>query len=223
MHSKEKITLNISEIFYSIQGESTYAGLPCIFIRFQGCNIRCQWCDTEYALDANKKVHILTVDETIEKIKKYKCNFITVTGGEPLMQSGVHELLSILCNAGYIVSLETNGNYSLENIDNRVIKIVDFKCPSSKMEKHNNFDNVKFLNKNDQVKFVIANRIDYVWAKKILIKYQLTEKAGEVLFSAVFSLLEPAKLSQWILDDSLSVRMQLQMHKYIWDPDKRGV
>ena len=214
---------NISEIFYSIQGESTFAGMPCIFIRLQGCNYSCEWCDTKYAQDEKQKENILNTKEILQKVKKYECNYICFTGGEPLMQAGADKLLAHFCDEGYTVSLETNGYYSIKEIDTRVIKIVDFKCPSSKMDNMNNFENIKYLNKNDEVKFLIADRNDFDWAKEVLNKYQIVEKVNTVLFSAVFNCLNPEKLAEWILQDNLPVRLQLQLHKYIWEPNKRGV
>ncbi len=215
--------LNVSEIFYSIQGESTYAGLPCVFVRLQGCNLRCSWCDTEFALNAKKERKRLSSDEIIGNIKKYDCKYVCITGGEPLMQKKTSELLSLLCNNGFSVSLETNGFYSLGEIDKRVSKIVDFKCPGSKMQKKNNFANLEFLTKKDEIKFVIKDREDYKWARSVIIKNKLPEKVNSVLMSPVFGKLEPKQLSRWILKDDLKVRVQFQLHKYIWNPKKRGV
>ncbi|MFC2131912.1 7-carboxy-7-deazaguanine synthase QueE [Bacteroidota bacterium] len=217
------LKFNISEIFYSIQGESTFAGMPCIFIRLQGCNYQCEWCDTKYAQDDKQKDNILNTKEILQEVKKYECNYICFTGGEPLMQDGTVKLLTHFCNEGYTVSLETNGHYSIKEIDARVIKIVDFKCPSSKMDNTNNFENIKYLNKNDEVKFLIADRNDFDWAKEVLNKYQIAGKVNAVLFSAVFKDLNPEKLTEWILLDNLPARLQLQLHKYIWDPNKKGV
>lgn len=218
-----KKDFNITEIFYSIQGESTFAGLPCVFIRLQGCNLRCSWCDTKYALNVKKERKRMNIDQILEKVKKYDCKNICVTGGEPLMQKGVSALLSILCNNGFRVALETNGFYSLKEIDKRVSKIVDFKCPGSKMQNKNNFENIEYLTRNDEVKFVIKDKEDYNWAKKIIIKHQLADKVNSVLLSPVFGKLEAKKLSKWITKDKLNVRLQLQIHKYIWNPEKKGV
>lgn len=218
-----KKDFNVSEIFYSIQGESTFAGLPCVFIRFQGCNLRCSWCDTPYALNVKKEKKRMSLDQILEKVKKYDCKNICITGGEPLMQKKTPDLLSILCNNGYTVSLETNGFYSLKDIDKRVSKIVDFKCPGSKMQKKNNFENIEHLTRKDEVKFVIKDKEDYNWAKKIIIKHQLPEKVNSVLLSPVFGKLEAKQLSKWMTKDNLNARLQLQLHKYIWNPKKKGV
>ncbi len=211
--------LKINEIFYSIQGEGTSAGLPCIFIRLTYCNLRCTYCDTEYAFYEGKDMQL---EEILTEIKKYNCNLVEVTGGEPLMQKESLTLLTKLCNKGYDVMLETGGSLSVEKVDKRVKNIIDFKCPSSKMEKKNYFENINFLKPTDEVKFVIGNKEDYNWSKEIVAKYKLDEKC-EVLFSPVFNVLDNRKLVKWILDDNLNVRFQIQLHKYIWEPDKKGV
>ncbi|MDA3860143.1 MAG: radical SAM protein [Melioribacteraceae bacterium] len=211
--------LKINEIFYSIQGESTYAGERCVFVRLTGCNLRCTYCDTEYAFYDGED---LQIDSIIEKIESFNCNLVEITGGEPLLQDGVYPLMEILCDKGFTVLLETSGSLSIENVDNRVTNILDFKTPSSKMDKKNDFNNVDFLKPKDEVKFVLGTREDYDWAKDIIIKYKLDEKVT-VLFSSVFGKIEHEELVNWILEDKLNVRYQLQMHKYIWDPDKTGV
>jgi len=211
--------LKITEIFYSIQGESTFAGERCVFVRLTGCNLRCTYCDTEYAFyDGNE----FSVDSIIETIKSFNCNLIEITGGEPLLQNEVNNLMTKLCDKRFTVLLETSGSLSIEKVDKRVINILDFKTPSSKMVKKNYFANVNFLKTSDEVKFVLGSREDYDWAKKIIIKYNL-EKKVTILFSSVFGKIEHVKLVNWILEDKLNVRYQLQMHKYIWDPNKTGV
>jgi len=211
--------LKINEIFYSIQGESTFAGERCVFVRLTGCNLRCTYCDTEYAFyDGNE----FSVDSIIETIKSFNCNLIEITGGEPLLQNEVNNLMTKLCDKRFTVLLETSGSLSIEKVDKRVINILDFKTPSSKMVKKNYFANVNFLKTSDEVKFVLGSREDYDWAKKIIIKYNL-EKKVTILFSSVFGKIEHVKLVNWILEDKLNVRYQLQMHKYIWDPNKTGV
>jgi len=211
--------LKINEIFYSIQGESTFAGERCVFVRLTGCNLRCTYCDTEYAFyDGNE----FSVDSIIETIKSFNCNLIEITGGEPLLQNEVNNLMTKLCDKRFTVLLETSGSLSIEKVDKRVINILDFKTPSSKMVKKNYFANVNFLKISDEVKFVLGSREDYDWAKKIIIKYNL-EKKVTILFSSVFGKIEHVKLVNWILEDKLNVRYQLQMHKYIWDPNKTGV
>jgi 7-carboxy-7-deazaguanine synthase len=211
--------LKINEIFYSIQGESSLAGLPCIFIRLTSCNLRCSYCDTEYAFYEGTDC---TINEILTEIKKYNCNLIEITGGEPLVQKEVFELMKILCNAGYKVMIETGGSLPIKNVDKRVKIVMDLKCPSSKMVDKNLYDNINDLKPTDEVKFVIGNKADYEWAKSIIRKYSLSNKFT-VLFSNVFDELEPAKLAEWILEDNLKVRFQIQMQKYIWSPTQRGV
>lgn len=212
--------LKINEVFYSIQGESTRAGLPCVFVRLTYCNIRCVYCDTEYAFyeGVDKPIH-----EIIDKVKSYGCKLVEITGGEPLVQENVHILMSTLCDLGYEVMLETSGSLPIENVDKRVKVIMDLKTPYSKMEKKNRYENIQYLKPNDEVKFVIGNREDYEWAKEILNKYDLVNKVEQVLFSPVFDKVENIELANWILEDKLNVRFQLQMHKYIWHPETRGV
>jgi len=211
--------LKVKEIFYSIQGESTYAGERCIFVRLTGCNLRCTYCDTEYAFYDGEE---FSVESIIEKVKSFNCNLVEITGGEPLMQDEVYQLMTKLCDDNFTVLLETSGSLSIENVDERVINILDFKTPSSKMEMKNDFKNVNYLKPIDEVKFVIGSRADYDWSKKVLEKYKLSEKAT-VLFSSMFGKIEHEELVSWILKDNLNVRYQLQMHKYIWEPDKIGV
>lgn len=212
--------LKVNEIFYSIQGESTKAGLPCIFIRLTYCNIRCIYCDTEYAFYEGKD---MTIDEILNDIKKYNCSLVEITGGEPLVQENVHELMKILSDNGYTVMLETGGSLPIENVDKRVKVIMDLKTPYSKMEKKNRYENISYLKSSDEVKFVIGSREDYDWAKDKIMEYDLLNKVEQVLFSPVFDKVENIELAKWILDDSLNVRFQLQMHKYIWHPEERGV
>lgn len=211
--------LKINEIFYSIQGESRYAGKRCVFVRLTGCNLRCTYCDTEYAFYDGED---LSIDSIIGKVKSYNCKLVEITGGEPLLQDEVHSLMEKLCDDNFIVLLETSGSLSIESVDKRVINILDFKTPSSKMDKKNDFKNVEYLKTNDEVKFVIGSREDYNWSKEIIEEYKLDEKVG-VLFSSVFGKIEHEELVNWILEDNLNVRYQLQMHKYIWDPNKTGV
>ena len=211
--------LKVNEIFYSIQGESSYAGERCVFVRLTGCNLRCTYCDTEYAFYDGKD---LTVDTVIEKVKSYNCNLVEITGGEPLLQDEVYSLMEKLCDSNFTVMLETSGSLSIENVDERVINILDFKTPSSKMDKKNDFKNIGFLKQTDEIKFVIDSLEDYIWSKEIVEKYHLDKKA-KILFSSVFGQVAHKELVEWILKDNLNVRYQLQMHKYIWDPDKTGV
>ena len=211
--------LKVNEIFYSIQGESTMAGLPCIFIRLTHCNLRCSYCDTEYAFFEGTD---FSVSEIISEVNKYGCNLVEITGGEPLLQKEVHVLMKELCDLGFQVMIETGGSLPIKEIDKRVKVIMDLKCPSSKMSDKNLYENIFSLKQDDEIKFVIGNREDYDWSKYLIHKYSLTEKCI-VLFSNVYSDLEPIHLAEWILTDKLKVRFQIQMHKYIWNPAKRGV
>ncbi|MFA7289082.1 MAG: radical SAM protein [Melioribacteraceae bacterium] len=211
--------LKINEIYYSLQGESTKAGLPCVFIRLTYCNLRCTYCDTEYAFYEGVDK---SIDDIIEEVSKYNCRLVEVTGGEPLIQNEVLPLMEKLCNRGYEVLIETGGSLPIENIDNRVKVIMDLKCPSSKMMKKNRYENIDHLKEIDEVKFVIGTREDYEWSKSIIEKFNLIDKC-ELLFSIVFGSLTPLMMAEWIIEDNLQVRFQLQMHKYIWKPDERGV
>ena len=211
--------LKVNEIYFSVQGESTSAGLPCVFVRLTYCNLRCTYCDTEYAFYEGKDE---TIDEIVSEVKKFRCKLVEVTGGEPLFQEECLSLMKRLCDEGFEVMLETGGSLPIENVDKRVKIIMDFKCPSSGMLKKNLYENVSSLKKNDELKFVIGNREDYDWAKEIISKYSLGEICS-ILFSVVFGDLEPVTIVNWILDDKLDVRFQLQMHKYIWHPEAKGV
>ena len=211
--------LKINEIFYSIQGESSFAGLPCIFIRLTYCNLRCSYCDTEYAFHEGSDY---TVEQVLAEIKKYNCKLVEVTGGEPLVQKEVFKLMQTLCDSDYNVMLETGGSLTIKEVDKRVKIIMDLKCPSSNMIEKNFYENIQYLKENDEVKFVIGNREDYDWSKIIINDYKLSD-TNTVLFSNVFDKLEPITLAEWILQDNLQVRFQIQLHKYIWDPMKRGV
>ncbi len=204
--------LRINEIFYSLQGESTKVGLPTIFIRLTGCPLRCQYCDTAYAFHEGEKN---TINDIIQEVSQYRAKHVTVTGGEPLAQRACHELLARLCDEGYDVSLETSGAIDIANVDERVMKIVDIKTPASEEEAKNKFENLEYLNKTDQIKFVICNQADYEWAKQKLNEFKLTDYC-EVLFSPAHETQNSTDLANWILDDRLNVRMQVQLHKYLW-------
>lgn len=212
-------TLVIHEIFHSIQGESSHMGRACVFVRLTYCNIRCSYCDTEYAFNEGKE---MSIDEIMKSVHDYRCNLVELTGGEPLFQANVHELMKRLCDEGFEVLVETGGSLDLGKVDPRVKKIVDFKCPTSKMVKKNLWENVTYLKAGDEVKFVIGSREDYDWAKKMMAEHGI-EKRCPVLMSVTFGELEPVMLAEWILEDRLPVRFQLQMHKYIWSPETRGV
>jgi len=212
--------LKINEIYHSIQGESTSAGRPCVFVRLTYCNLRCTYCDTEYAFYEGKD---MSVQQVIDEVEKYNCKLVEITGGEPLVQ--MEECLDLMKNLGdlgYEVMVETGGILSIKDIDPRVKIIMDLKCPTSGMEKKNLYENVQYLKHTDELKFVIGNREDYEWTKTIIDKYNLLGKY-EILFSVVFGKLEPVELISWILEDKLDVRFQLQMHKYIWHPETKGV
>lgn len=211
--------LKVNEIYFSIQGESTKAGLPCVFVRLTYCNLRCVYCDTEYAFYAGEDY---TLDSVISEIKKYNCKLIELTGGEPLVQTQSLDLMKRLCDEGYEVMLETGGSLSIKDVDPRVMIIMDLKCPSSGMMRKNFYENIKYLKPADELKFVIGSREDYDWMKEIIEKYKLGKKFT-ILVSVVFDKLEPVTLVEWILEDKLNVRFQLQLHKFIWDPAAKGV
>ena len=211
--------LRVNEIYHSIQGESSKSGLPCVFVRLTYCNLRCTYCDTEYAFYEGEDK---SIEKILNEVKKYNCKLVEVTGGEPLVQKETLELMKRLCNEGFDVMLETGGSLPIKDIDERVLIIMDLKCPSSKMEKKNLYENINFLKPTDELKFVIGNREDYDWSKKIISEYDLKDKS-KILFSVVFGELEPVSLVNWIIEDKLDVRYQLQMHKYIWHPETKGV
>ena len=213
------MSLKINEIYYSVQGESTHAGRPCIFIRLTYCNLRCSYCDTEYAFYDGKDMEITYI---MSEIKRWDCNLVEVTGGEPLFQDECIDLLNELLNSNYEVMLETGGSLSISDVPKKVIKIVDFKCPSSKMEKKNLWSIVDDLQDHDEVKFVIGNREDFDWAKDKITEYSL-DKICTLLFSPTFGEIDPQLIVEWILADNLPVRMQMQMHKMIWSPEEKGV
>lgn len=218
--NKDENTLVVNEIFFSIQGESSWMGLPCVFVRLTYCDLRCAWCDTEYAFYEGVE---MTIDEIIEKVKSYNCKLVEITGGEPLFQENSIKLMKKLCDENFTVLLETGGHRDISQVDKRVHIIMDIKCPGSKMSHKNRWENINYLSKKDEVKFVIKDRVDYEWAKEIIEKFKLYEKVGTILFSPVFGEIEPVTLARWMLEDKLPVRFQLQMHKYIWSPDARGV
>ncbi|MCK5688870.1 radical SAM protein [Myxococcota bacterium] len=211
--------LLIHEIFASVQGESSWAGLPCVFVRTSVCNLRCRYCDTRYAFEAGS---VMSLEEVLAKALSYDLPLVEITGGEPLLQSAALSLMSQLCDAGKTVLLETSGSLSIRDVDSRVINIVDLKTPSSGEVDANDWDNLPLLKKTDEVKFVIGSREDYEWAKDVIKNHRLSEVCA-VLMGAVFDALEPKDLAAWIVEDRLDVRFQLQLHKYIWEPDAIGV
>ena len=211
--------LKINEIFYSIQGESSYTGLPCIFIRLTYCNLRCSYCDTEYAFYDGKDI---SIDDILSEIKKYPTDLVMVTGGEPLIQDYCINLMEKLIAENYSVMLETSGSMKLNKVPKKVIKIVDFKCPSSDMMEKNDWQILSDIQKQDEIKFVIGNKKDYDWSKKMITKYKLNELCP-VLFSPVYNVMSIQDLSEWILKYGIKVRLQSQLHKHIWGPETKGV
>lgn len=210
--------IKINEIFYSIQGESSMSGMPCIFIRLTYCNLRCSYCDTEYSFHEGKN---MSIDNILKKIKQYNCKLVEVTGGEPLLQKESIDLMQILLKNNYQVMLETGGSLPIKNVPKDVIKIVDFKCPSSNMHKKNDWHILEDLQDHDEIKFVIGNYEDYEWTKNKINYYNLNNK--RILLSPVHDILKSKDLSEWILKDGINARLQLQLHKYIWSPDTKGV
>lgn len=212
--------LKINEIFYSIQGESTFAGKPCVFVRLTACDLRCTYCDTEYAFYEGKKQ---TFEEIFREVAKFGCQLVEVTGGEPLLQKNVLSFMTELCNEGYTVLLETSGAHDIRPIDPRVHRIMDLKCPSSGEVKRNLPGNLEWLKERDEIKFVIGSEEDYLWAKQQIEQGEWKDKVNAILFSPVFGKIELVHLAEWIMRDHLPVRLQLQMHKFIWSPTQRGV
>jgi len=211
--------LEICELFYSIQGESSYAGYPCFFIRFFDCNLRCTWCDTRYAYEGEHTS--FTISQILAELEKYPGVMVEITGGEPLLQKGVYPLFEKLLAADRTVLLETNGSISLENVPEAVVKIMDVKCPGSFMHDKMNFDNFRFLNPKDEIKFVLSSREDYLWATDLVNAYDLAAQTT-ITFSPVASRLFPATLAEWILDDRLPVRLRLQLHAILWPDRTKG-
>ncbi len=209
-------TLRITEIFYSLQGETRSAGLPTVFVRLTGCPLRCQYCDTAYAFSGGE---IMTLEEILAQVAGYRPRYVCVTGGEPLAQPNCIALLTALCDAGYEVSLETSGALDIAPVDVRVSRVVDLKTPGSAEVGRNRYENMAELTRNDQVKFVVCSREDYDWAVSKIIEYRLDARAGEVLMSPSHKELDARTLADWIVADNLPVRMQLQLHKYLWNDE----
>lgn len=211
--------LFVNEIYVSLQGESSHAGLPCVFVRLTGCNLRCTWCDTEYAFYEGKR---RSVDDVVQEVESHEVRLVEITGGEPLLQKGCVTLAARLQEKGKIVLVETSGAQPINVLPAGVIRIMDLKCPSTGECDKNDWDNIAHLNAKDEVKFVIGDRADYDWARQIMERHQLPQRCL-VLISTVFGAIEPRIVADWMLQDRLEARFQLQMHKYIWDPVARGV
>ena len=213
--------LTVNEIFYSVQGESTFAGWPCVFIRLTGCNLRCRYCDTTYAYDQGDD---MALDYLVAKVEDFRCNLVEVTGGEPLLQRETPSLISALIKNRHTVLLETNGTQDISTVDDKCIRIVDIKCPSSGMKQETYWKNLEYLTAQDQLKFVIANREDYVYAKSILSNPLVKRRKKLVVnLSPVFNEMDLKELANWILEDDLRARLHIQLHKYIWGEKARGV
>ncbi len=216
----EPPTVVVHELYASIQGESSFVGLPCAFVRLTGCNLRCRWCDTTHAFQGGRRRPVL---EVVEEALALNTPLVLVTGGEPLLQPGTLPLLSHLCDAGRTVLLETSGERDISRVDPRVRRIVDLKAPGSGECDRNRWENLRFLTRRDEVKVVVADEADYHWAREVVLRERLAERVGEVLLSPVWGALEPSALCAWVLRDRLPVRVQVQLHKVIWGAAARGV
>jgi len=212
--------MKISEIFYSIQGESSFTGLPCAFIRLAGCDLRCTYCDTQYAFNEGTE---MSLSEVLEAIKEFATRLVLVTGGEPMLQPSVHELFAQLLERDYTVLLETGGHISLKDVDPRVHKIMDLKCPSSGMDSHNDYGNIRYLTQKDELKFVVGDRRDFDWACDIIRRYDIAQRVNTVLVSPVYGKVSNRDLADWVLKCGIPVRLQLQLQKIIWPEIQRGV
>jgi 7-carboxy-7-deazaguanine synthase len=212
--------LTVNEIFHSIQGESTHAGDRCVFVRLTACDLRCSWCDTPYAFHEGRK---MSVGDVVSAVEAYGCPLVEITGGEPLLQEGVYELMDRLLAAGHKVLLETGGHRPIDRVPAEVVKIVDVKCPGSGEAAKNCWSNLDRLAPHDEVKFVVLDRADYEFARDVVTRAALPSRAAAILFSPVHDVLDPKTLSEWVIADRLPVRVQLQLHKIIWSPTTRGV
>jgi len=210
--------MRVTEIFFSIQGESTHAGRPCTFVRLTGCNLRCRWCDSEYTFTGGEKA---TLDEVMARVSAYGCKLVEITGGEPLAQSEAFDLIKRLCDDGYEVLIETSGSIDITPVDERAKIILDIKCPGSGEVEKNRWDNIEKLRPHDEIKFVLAGRDDYEWAKRVIEERNLTR--WTILFSPVWGELNLQPLAEWMLADRVPARLQTQLHKHIWGADVHGV
>jgi 7-carboxy-7-deazaguanine synthase len=212
--------LTVTEIFHSIQGESTHAGRRCVFVRLTACDLRCNWCDTPYAFHEGRK---MTLDDVIDEVERYECPVVEITGGEPLLQRDVYPLMSRLLETGKTVLIETGGHISTEHVPEPVVKIVDVKCPGSGESLRMDWSNLERLSAHDEVKFVIQDRADYEYARDVIRAHRLADRCGAILVSPVHGVMPAQTLAEWVLEDRLPARVQLQVHKYIWEPGRRGV
>jgi len=211
--------MRITEIYKSIQGESSFTGLPCVFVRTTGCDLRCRWCDSEFTFTGGVQ---MSVDDIMSRVEQYNCDLVELTGGEPLLQPDIDELARRLCDAGNTVLIETGGHGDISTLDSRVVRIMDLKCPASGECERNLWSNLEHLRRSDEVKFVIANRGDYEWARATIRQHRLEDRA-KILISTAYGLAQPKEVVDWMLEDGLRARFQLQAHKYVWPPDARGV
>ena len=209
--------MRITEIYQSIQGESSFAGLPCVFVRTTGCDLRCQWCDSEFTFTGGTR---MTLDEIMAEVETYACQLVELTGGEPLLQAEIYELVTRLADAGRTVLIETGGHRDISKLDPRVIRIMDLKCPASGECEKNLWSNLEHLRPVDEVKFVIADRADYEWTLQVIGEHHLEDRA-QILISTAFGMIKPEQVVAWMLADKLRARFQLQLHKYIWPPNAR--
>jgi 7-carboxy-7-deazaguanine synthase len=214
------LTLTINEIYRSIQGESTWAGLPCVFVRLTFCDLRCTYCDTAYAFYAGSK---MALPEIVRQVLEFDCSLVEITGGEPLLQRNVLPLMTELCDRAKTVLIETSGAHDISGVDSRVHRIMDLKTPGSGESQRNRYQNIEHLTMRDEVKFVIGSREDYLWAKQKINEFDLVARCGTVLFSPIFNRIDARQIVDWLLEDNLQVRFQLQMHKYVWSPETKGV
>jgi 7-carboxy-7-deazaguanine synthase len=210
--------MRITEIYQSIQGESSYAGLPCVFVRTMGCDLRCSWCDSEFTFTGGTA---MTLDQIMVSVEMYKCELVELTGGEPLLQPEIYKLATRLADAGHTVLIETGGHRDISKLDPRVIRIMDLKCPTSGECEKNLWSNLEHLRPVDEVKFVIADRDDYEWTLETIREHRLEDRV-KLLISTAFGMIDPDRVVEWMLEDKLRARFQLQLHKYIWPPDARG-
>jgi 7-carboxy-7-deazaguanine synthase len=213
------LDMRITEIYKSIQGESSFSGLPCVFVRTTGCDLRCRWCDSEYTFSGGSQ---MSVDEIMDRVAAYDCNLVELTGGEPLLQPDINDLGIRLCDAGHAVLKETGGHRDISTLDPRVVRIMDLKCPASGECERNLWSNLEYLRPFDEVKFVLANRNDYEWALEVIRQHRLEQRV-KLLISTAYAMIDSRQVVEWMLEDRIRARFQLQAHKYIWPSEARGV